>query len=247
MVALPLGGRANAGQVAAGVGFGHGDGQDDLAADALGQPASFLLLVAEFQQIRHDDVVLQVEGHARGADPGQFLVQNHVVAKVGQPAAAIFLGHVHAQQSLLAGFAPQVAGALGRRLPIGHGAARSRSCKTAGPLRETCGVRAQATRGLSWGLEVGGWRLEFQDWWLGRESVGGQLGSVCHVLPNPRRPILQPPLVPDGPFACLIRRPWLVAAANKPSDNRAAEVFNSTWPNRRRVRRTACYALESVP
>ncbi|MCY1188545.1 hypothetical protein D9M73_296670 [compost metagenome] len=55
MIAAVLHARFHAGQVRAGVRFGHGDGKDGLAADATWQIALALLLVAEALQIGSDD------------------------------------------------------------------------------------------------------------------------------------------------------------------------------------------------
>ena len=59
MVAVAPCGRGDAGDVGAGTRFGHGEGEDRLAGDGAGQPASLLLLVGLVQQVRQGDVGLQ--------------------------------------------------------------------------------------------------------------------------------------------------------------------------------------------
>ena len=85
------GGGLDALQVAAGAGLGHRDGGDQLAAAEPGQPALLLLLGGQVAQVRRDDVVVQPEPDAAGADPDHLLVEDGVVAEVLDPAAAVLL------------------------------------------------------------------------------------------------------------------------------------------------------------
>ena len=109
MVALFDGAGLDALQVTAGAGFGHRDRGDDLAGAELRQPALLLLLVGRLQQVRRDDVVVQAAADTAVPARGGLLGDDAVVAEVGVAAAAVLLGHRHAEEALLAGLQPDAA------------------------------------------------------------------------------------------------------------------------------------------
>ena len=96
-------------QVAAGSRFGHRDRGDQFAGAELGQPALLLLFGGQAQQVGRHDVVVQAEADPAVAPGGGFLGDDRVVPEVGVAAAAVLLGHRHAQEALLAGLQPHAA------------------------------------------------------------------------------------------------------------------------------------------
>jgi hypothetical protein len=103
-------GGAYALQVAAGARLGHRDRADQLAAPHTGQPAPLLLVASEIVDVGKDDVVLKREagGQRGGADPGQLVEDDDLVAVVGLPAAAELLGDAETDDALLAGGEPDL-------------------------------------------------------------------------------------------------------------------------------------------
>ena len=93
-------------EVTAGSGFRHCDRRDDLPRAESGQPTLLLLFGGQAQEVGRDDVVLQREAQAAESARGGLLGDDHVVAEVVVPAAAVLLRHGHAEEALLAGFEP---------------------------------------------------------------------------------------------------------------------------------------------
>ena len=121
VVAVAYGLGADAAQVRAGAGFGPGDRGDLFAGDHGRQPAGLEVLGAVGQQVGEDHVIVQVEGQADGevVALGEFFVQHRPEAVVGHAQAAELLGHGQAQQALLAGRRPEVAGHHVVLVPLG--------------------------------------------------------------------------------------------------------------------------------
>jgi hypothetical protein len=100
-----VGGCPDALQVAAGTGFGHREGAEQLAPGERRQPALLLVLGGQVEQVGQHEVVLQPQCHVerRGPDPGGLLVDDHPVAVVGLAGAAVLLGHREAVDALRRG------------------------------------------------------------------------------------------------------------------------------------------------
>ena len=118
VVAVLLGVRLQPLQVRPGAGLRHGDRGDDLAVDEAGQPALLLLVGRQVQQVGRHDVVVEREAHAATADADDLLGDDAVVAEVLDPAAAVLLRDVGAEQALLAGLEPHLAGDDAGLLPL---------------------------------------------------------------------------------------------------------------------------------
>ena len=113
----------NALQVGAGARFAHGDGADQLAADHLRQQALFHFLGAVVLDVGRHDFGVQAPADAGQAGPGDLLADHHAVEEVGADAAVLFAHH-RAQETLLAGLAPERLGHLAGLFPlfvVGHG------------------------------------------------------------------------------------------------------------------------------
>ena len=85
-----------------------------------GQPAALEVIGAVGQQVGEDHVIVQVEGEADGevVALGEFLVQHGAEAVVVHAHAAELLRDRQAQQALLAGRRPQLAGHHVVRVPL---------------------------------------------------------------------------------------------------------------------------------
>src|SRR6266404_499014 len=101
-------GRLDRGEIGAGVGLGHGDRRDELAADATGNPARLLLVGAVAVDVRHTDVAVQGEREARGAGADDLLVDDRRVREVDAGAAVLRID-LRAEEALLPGPPPGVA------------------------------------------------------------------------------------------------------------------------------------------
>ena len=119
-VAVALGAGAHAGEVGSRAGLGHRDRGDELARDDPRQPALFLLVVAEGQEVRQARVVVQRDAQAGAGDAGvrDLLVQDLVEAEVRHPAAAVLLGHRHAEEAAASGLLEDLARRDARLLPV---------------------------------------------------------------------------------------------------------------------------------
>ena len=96
-------------QVAAGAGLGHGDRGDSSPEQNPGSHRCFCSSVRQPQQVGRDDVVLQREAQPAVAAGRGLLGDDDVVAEVGIAAAAVLLGHGHAEEALLARLQPHAA------------------------------------------------------------------------------------------------------------------------------------------
>ncbi len=85
--------------------FAHGDGADHLAAGQLGQVLLFLRLGAVVQDVGRDDLAVQAVADAGDAGARQLFELDHRIQLV-RVGTAIFLGHGHAQEAVLAGLVP---------------------------------------------------------------------------------------------------------------------------------------------
>ena len=130
-------------QVTAGARFGHGDRRDDFAGAELRQPALLLLVGGQLEQVRRDDVVVQAPADAAVPARRGLLGDDAVVAEVRVAAAAVLLGHVHAEEALLAGFQPDAAVDDLVLLPLRRGTARRAGPGTTGRTRGTDHARAR--------------------------------------------------------------------------------------------------------
>ena len=104
-------------QVGAGTGFAHGDGADQLAADHLRQQALLHFLGTVMLDIGRHDFGVQAPADAGQASAGDFLADHHAVEEVGADAAVLFAYH-GAQETLLAGLAPERLGHLAGLFPL---------------------------------------------------------------------------------------------------------------------------------
>ena len=111
------------------------------------QPALLLLVGGEVAQVRADDVVVQAEADAAGADPGHLLVEDGVVAEVADPAAAVLLVDVHAEQPLLRRRRARRRAARCRPSPTGRGRGRRSSPPRPGPSRGSRRARPRTGSG----------------------------------------------------------------------------------------------------
>jgi hypothetical protein len=105
VVALLDDGGADGGQVAAGVGLGHGHRGDALAAHAAGKQAVLHLVARERGEVGHHDVAVEGRGQPREHDACQLFGHDHGVQEVAA-RAAVRLGHVGAQEALLSHATP---------------------------------------------------------------------------------------------------------------------------------------------
>src|SRR5206468_5326782 len=78
------------------------------AAEA-GHPARLLLSRREPVEVRRRDIVVKTEAEATGAGPNRLLGEYGVVAEVVNPAAAVLLLDLEAEQAVLAGLDPYAA------------------------------------------------------------------------------------------------------------------------------------------
>ena len=118
MVAVADRGGAHALQVAARARLGHGDGRDQLARAVAGQPPLALLGRGQALQVGPVDVVVHGEPGPGGPRLGQLLVEDQVVAVVLDPAAAVLLVDLDAQQPGTASGQPHVPRDHPVRLPL---------------------------------------------------------------------------------------------------------------------------------
>ena len=102
-------GGAHAGEVGSGIGLGHGDRQDVLAADALGQEARTLLFIAETGEIGSHQATVQVGEPVTGTGVGRFLDDHLVEADIVVPGTAVLLIRPDHQEALFTGPAKGVA------------------------------------------------------------------------------------------------------------------------------------------
>ncbi|MNF38837.1 hypothetical protein D3C85_1056170 [compost metagenome] len=107
-VAIAYGGGAHGLEVAAGAGFGHGDGQNDLARADARQPFLFLFFVAAAIDVRRNDVGVHAEVGATHAGTGELLVEHRAVTEVAT-ATTVFGGQCDAEQAFTAGLEPGLA------------------------------------------------------------------------------------------------------------------------------------------
>ena len=115
-------------QVRADARLGHRHRGDQLAGADAGQPALLLLVVGEVQEVRQADVVVQRQAEPGGVDVGplQLLGDHDVEAEVLDPAAAVLLGDLDAEEAVGAGDGEQLAVDDPVGLPawrVGHGLA----------------------------------------------------------------------------------------------------------------------------
>ena len=104
-VAVALGRGAHALQVGAGAGLGHSDRAYQFAGGEFRQPAAFLFLGAEMQDVGGDDRRMQRD--AETVETGQTQrVGDHRLMGEGAAGTAIFLRHGGAEQTRLAGLLP---------------------------------------------------------------------------------------------------------------------------------------------
>ncbi len=108
MVAVLLGGGANALKVRSRARLGHRDRGDRLARHEPRQPFLLLLLGPVLDDIVHHDVRLEREAERRSAEIGGFLVDDGVIAEV-EAQAAIFFRNGGAEQAELARLGPDLA------------------------------------------------------------------------------------------------------------------------------------------
>ena len=103
-------GRAHACEVGTDAGLRHRDRGDELTRADAGEPASFLLLGGDVQEVGHADVVVERETQTRGAHARVLDLFHHdlVVAKVGHTPAAELFGNVDPEETELAGLGVQV-------------------------------------------------------------------------------------------------------------------------------------------
>ena len=118
VVAVPHGRGADALQVAARAGLAHRYRRDDLARAVARQPALALFGRAQPLQVRPDDVVVHAEPGPVHPGAGQLLADDHVVPVVLEPAAAVLLVDLDAEQAGPAGREPQVPGDDAVPLPL---------------------------------------------------------------------------------------------------------------------------------
>ena len=106
-VAVAPRGGAHALQIGTRARLGHRNRGNRLAGQHARQPARLQFVAGIAQHIRHRDIALQRQavGHHRISE---FLVEDRVEGEI-QPWAAPFLGHCRAQQSGIAGLAPEIA------------------------------------------------------------------------------------------------------------------------------------------
>ena len=103
------GARADALEVGPGARLAHRDRGDGLPRAQAGEPASPLLLRGARREVRDDHVVEQRERRPVDAAARQLLADDHVVAEVGRPAAAVLLVELEPEQALRAGLHPHLA------------------------------------------------------------------------------------------------------------------------------------------
>ena len=116
-VALFNGRRLDRRQVAPRIRLRHGDRRDDVAGDAAGQVFLLLFLRGEGDDIGDDDVAVEGCREARMIGPAQLLRHDDGVEEIGAEAA-VFLGHVHGKETLLAHPLPGAPGDNARLLPL---------------------------------------------------------------------------------------------------------------------------------
>src|SRR5690606_20377304 len=98
----------DAGEVAAGVGLGHGDAQNELARDALRQDARLLLRGPELAEVGADQARMQRYVEARLAVARVLLDQDLLVAEIGDARAAVLLVGPHEEKPERPGFAERL-------------------------------------------------------------------------------------------------------------------------------------------
>ena len=107
-------------EIAAGVRLGHCDCTNAFAGDHAGQPTLLLLFVAQADEVRQHDVVVQ--SHAVGAtdDTGHADLFGHHCCKavVVGSAATELLGNRETKESVSSGFEPNLAGHEAIALPL---------------------------------------------------------------------------------------------------------------------------------
>ncbi len=107
IVAITDGARADGLQIAAGMGLGHAERADGLAADHLRQPLLLLRLGAEGKDVGRNQIRVDEKAGTAGADAPQFLEHDHI-EQIVQAEAAVFFRHRATQQAFRAGLEPQV-------------------------------------------------------------------------------------------------------------------------------------------
>ena len=112
-VVVPVFHRAGADglEVAAGAGFGHGDGAHGFAGDHFRQPVLALFFVADMAKVRGDDVGVHhdVGGQGAEAHAGHFFAHDDGVQE-GRAAAAPVFRYVHTQHAGVAQGVPEFPG-----------------------------------------------------------------------------------------------------------------------------------------
>ena len=117
LVALFHGRRFHRGKVAPRVWFRHRDCGDDVAGDTAGEIFVLLLFRCEGEDVGDDDVGVERRREARRVRPGQLLRHDDGIEEV-RPQAAVLLGDVHREKSLLAHPFPCPPGNDPRLLPL---------------------------------------------------------------------------------------------------------------------------------
>lgn len=85
-------------EVGAGAGFGHGDGGEETSGGQAREPALALFLIRVREEVREDHVELGPYGTQRHQGAGGLLLEDHVVAVVGDTLSPVFLGDREAEQ-----------------------------------------------------------------------------------------------------------------------------------------------------
>ncbi len=112
MVTFIFGGQFHGDDVGAGVGLGHGQGANVLAADELRQVFLFLFFGAVAVNLVHTQVGVGTVGEANGGGSTADFFHGDDVRQVAHVGAAVFFAHGDTQQAHVAHFPPQVHGEL---------------------------------------------------------------------------------------------------------------------------------------
>ena len=120
LVAVADRGGGDPGQVGTGAGFGHRDRRDQRAGGDPGQPSGCLFVVADVEEVRRGDVVVERQPQAGPTDPGrcQLLGDHLVEPEVGDATAAVLARDRHPDEPVLTALGEQLAWSDAGSLPL---------------------------------------------------------------------------------------------------------------------------------